>query len=239
MTENRLKGRVKGLFGGAAADEDVPIMPLPEPGRVPVQHAGPGPEHPDSDSERQALQVLVLARRTADEHVSLAQHEADKIRADARTRAEQVNREAQASAESVRLQAENLLNDARARAEQLAREAQANAENLRQQAEKTLADARTRAEEIVSGAEANADTLDQEAQQRYQDVVGSLEGKRAAIQRRIEALQQFDREYRARLATFMQGQLRALGTDVQPNPLPADLDPNAAEAADDGEEAAQ
>ena len=44
-------------------------------------------------------------------------------------------------------------------------------------------------------------------------MVGSLAGKREALQEQIEALEQFDREYRARLQTFMQGQLRALWAD--------------------------
>jgi hypothetical protein len=41
--------------------------------------------------------------------------------------------------------------------------------------------------------------------------VGSLEGKSAALREQIEMLQQFDHDYRSRLAVFMQGQLRALG----------------------------
>jgi hypothetical protein len=34
------------------------------------------------------------------------------------------------------------------------------------------------------------------------------------LQQEIEALQQFDRDYRAQLVAFMQGQLRALGVDA-------------------------
>jgi hypothetical protein len=44
-------------------------------------------------------------------------------------------------------------------------------------------------------------------------VVGSLGTKREALQQQIEALENFDREYRQRLTTFMQGQLRALWVD--------------------------
>src|SRR5512133_3193683 len=42
---------------------------------------------------------------------------------------------------------------------------------------------------------------------------GSLAGKREALPQQIEALQEFEREYRARLLTFMQAQLRALWVD--------------------------
>jgi len=52
-----------------------------------------------------------------------------------------------------------------------------------------------------------------QAQQRYEDIVGSLAAKREALQRQIEALEQFDGDYRARLTTFMQNQLRALWVD--------------------------
>jgi hypothetical protein len=44
-------------------------------------------------------------------------------------------------------------------------------------------------------------------------VVGSLGTKREALAQQIEALEQFDREYRSRLTAFMQGQLRSLWVD--------------------------
>ena len=53
----------------------------------------------------------------------------------------------------------------------------------------------------------------QQAQRRYDDVVGSLGAKREALQQQIEALEQFDREYRNRLLGFMQKQMRALWAD--------------------------
>ena len=44
-------------------------------------------------------------------------------------------------------------------------------------------------------------------------MVGSLATKREALQGQIEALEMFDRDYRARLTRFMQNQLRALWVD--------------------------
>ena len=43
--------------------------------------------------------------------------------------------------------------------------------------------------------------------------MGSLATKREALQQQIEALEHFDRDYRGRLTTFMQNQLRALWVD--------------------------
>jgi cell division septum initiation protein DivIVA len=66
---------------------------------------------------------------------------------------------------------------------------------------------------MAKSAQANADEIMHQARQRYEDVVGSLAAKRAALQRQIEALEQFDRDHRARLTNFMQNQLRALWVD--------------------------
>lgn len=202
MTDSRMRGRVKGLFGGTTPDHEL----------LDQTHALSDPE-----AQRQALQVLILAQRTADEHVATAQHQADNIRADARATAAQIAREAQAHADGARREADKALSDARAAAEQIARDAQAHADGARRDADKSLADARARAEEIANDAQANADGLEREARQRYQDAVGGLAAKRAALQQQIEALKQFERDYRARLRTFMQSQLRALGVEEPPS----------------------
>jgi cell division septum initiation protein DivIVA len=200
VTDSRMKGRVKGLFGVASPDNELPDQ----------THAQP------PDAQRQALQVLTLAQRTADEHVATAHHQAEKIRADARAAAGQIVRDAQVHADGVRREADKALSDARATAEQLARDARAHTDGARREADKALSEARARAEEIAKEAQANADGLDREAQQRYQDVVGSLATKREALQQQIEALQQFDRDYRTQLTSFMQAQLRALWVDAPP-----------------------
>lgn len=175
----------------------------------------------DPGTPRQALQVLALAQRTAEEHVASAHHQADKIRGDARAAAEQIARDAQVHAHNVRREGEKVLSDARAAAAQIARDAQARADEARRNAEKILADARARSEALANEARANTEELKAQAQQKYDDVVGSLATKREALQQQIEALEVFDREYRGRLTAFMQGQLRALWVD---QPHVADLD---------------
>lgn len=169
---------------------------------------------PSPGLPNQALQVLALAQRTAEEHVASAQHHADKIRTDALAAAEQIARDAQAHANNMRREADRVLAEARAAAEQIARDAQLHAEEARRTAEKIVADARSRAETIGADAVAGAEQLRQQAQQRYDDVVGSLGAKRESLQQQIEALENFDHEYRSRLTAFMQGQLRALWMDA-------------------------
>jgi cell division septum initiation protein DivIVA len=197
-----MKGRVKGLLGGAASPDD---------GLLDQMH-----DHPDPEAQR-ALQVLILAQRTADEHTATAHHQADNIRADARATAEQIVRDAQAHADNARREAAKALADARAMAEQIVRDAQAHGEGARRDSEKILSDARARAQEIAKDAQAAAAGLEREAQQRYDDVVGSLATKRDVLQEQIDGLQQFDRDYRSRLRKFMHSQLRALGADDPPS----------------------
>jgi DivIVA domain-containing protein len=53
------------------------------------------------EGEQQALRVLMMAQRTADEHVSDARREADKMLNDARTKADELTRDARTKAEAL------------------------------------------------------------------------------------------------------------------------------------------
>ncbi|HKT05033.1 MAG TPA: hypothetical protein VJT31_36420 [Rugosimonospora sp.] len=192
-----MKGRVRGLLG------------VPSPGAEPLEIDIPA----EVGAQHQALQVLTLAQKTADDHVANARRQADKICADARISAEQIVRDAQAHAERLQQEAEKTLTDARASSAQMGREAKAQTDKAQRKAEEILSDARTRADDVAKTAQANADELKHQAQQRYEDVVGGLAAKREALQRQIEALEQFDHEYRTRLTGFLQNQLRALWMD--------------------------
>jgi DivIVA domain-containing protein len=104
------------------------------------------------DGEQQALRVLMMAQRTADDHVADARREADKL----------------------------------------------------------LSDARTKAEEVTRESRAKADALERDARQRHQEAMGGLDTKRTALQKHIEELKQFEREYRTRLKAYLESQLRDL-----------------------------
>jgi cell division septum initiation protein DivIVA len=204
-----MKSRAKGQHRESLPDERHAAGPH---GAAPVEPPGQTEAHPGPDVQ-QALQMLTLAQRTAEEHVASAHREADKIHADARAMAEQIVRDAQAQADAVRREADKALADARARAAQVAKDAQAQADNARRDGDKAVSDARVQAVEIAKDAQASADGLKHQAQQRYEEMVGNLVVKREALQHQIEALQEFERNYRGRLLTFMQAQLRALWVD--------------------------
>ena len=107
---------------------------------------------PGGDGEQQALRVLMMAQRTADDHVSDARREADKL----------------------------------------------------------LSDARSKAEEVTREARSKADALERDARARHAEAMGGLDTKRTALQKHIEELKQFEREYRTRLKAYLESQLRDL-----------------------------
>lgn len=104
------------------------------------------------DQGEKALRVLMLAQRTADDHVADARREADKL----------------------------------------------------------LSEARSKAEELTRDARAKAEALERDARQRHQEAMGGLEAKRTALQKHIEQLKAFEREYRTRLKAYLESQLRDL-----------------------------
>ncbi|MFI5932951.1 hypothetical protein [Actinoplanes sp. NPDC051494] len=194
MSENQAADRLKIIMQGRSPDSKTS-------------------EHPMVMPPNQALQVLTLAQRTAEEHIAIANRQADKIRTDAQAAAEKIDEDAQGHSRTVRTQADQVLTDARKAAEKAAREAREKTEEARRSADKIVSEARAQARTITGEARDHAEQLKIQAQQRYDDVVGSLGVKREALQEQIESLEVFDREYRARLQSFMQGQLRALWVD--------------------------
>jgi F0F1-type ATP synthase membrane subunit b/b' len=207
--------RVKGLLAGTTPTSGITETSIggvagpPIPPDAPDQSSAPS----DAGTPHHALQVLTLAQRTADEHLASARQDAEKIRAEARATAEMIAREAQQHADNVRKDANKMLVEARESAAQTARQARSQAADQQRQGDQALAEAQAKAEAIAADARATAEELRMQAEQRYHDVVGSLANKREALQQQIESLEQFDREYRARLTAFMQHQLRALWVD--------------------------
>ena len=94
--------------------------------------------------------------------------------------------------------------------------------DARREADKLLSDARSKAEEVTREARAKADALERDARQRHQEAMGGLDAKRTALQKHIEELKQFEREYRTRLKAYLESQLRDL--DGRGQGLEAEID---------------
>src|SRR3954471_9537523 len=66
-------------------------------------------------------------------------------------------------------------------------------------ADEHVAEARTQADRIVAEARARAESLIREAEERQRQVLGTLETERAVLERKVDDLRSFERDYRARL----------------------------------------
>jgi len=80
----------------------------------------------------------------------------------------------------------------------------------RSEANKIVGEARNRAESLERDARAKADALERDAQEKHRVAMGSLESARATLERKVEDLRGFEREYRTRLKSYLESQLRQL-----------------------------
>jgi DivIVA domain-containing protein len=77
-------------------------------------------------------------------------------------------------------------------------------------ADEAIAQARKEAEQIVGEARTRATGLEQEAQQRHAAAMTEFERRRRELERQVEDLRAFEREYRTRLKAYLETQLREL-----------------------------
>ena len=119
------------------------------------------------------------------------------------------------------------------------READETLGRARREADEVLTKARRQAEQITGDARARAESLERDAQERHRQAMGSLVQTREELERRVDDLRAFEREYRSRLKAYLEGQLRDLEAGVTdsgtfpamgagPQPLSAPLAPSGA-----------
>ncbi len=94
------------------------------------------------------------------------------------------------------------------------READETLGRARREADEVLAKARRQAEQITSDARARAESLERDAQERHRQAMGSLVQQREELERRVDDLRAFEREYRSRLKAYLEGQMRDLEAGV-------------------------
>jgi DivIVA domain-containing protein len=92
-------------------------------------------------------------------------------------------------------------------AQQTADQAIAEARN---EANKIVGEARTRADGMEREARGKADALERDAQEKHRVAMGTLEQARASLERKVEDLRAFEREYRQRLKSYLESQMRQL-----------------------------
>ena len=170
------------------AVEPPPMRAMEPPPRAmsapPPAMADPG--DPGVDQHVQVAKVLSMAQEMAERLTSEAKVEADTMLSDARNKSEQLLSEA-------RTKSDGLVNDARARAETM------------------LNDARTRAETLERQSRDKAAKLVGDAERQQTEIIGSITRDKTVLEKKIDELRTFEREYRTRLKTYLESQLRDLG----------------------------
>jgi DivIVA domain-containing protein len=171
----------------ASAAASTPAAPPEEPRRLTPVPAPTAAEQtsPGGDHHVQAAKVLGLAQEMADRLTGEAKAEADGMLSEARTKSEQLLSEARSKSDS-------MVNESRTRAETM------------------LNDARTRAETLERQARDKAASLERDAQRKHAEVMGNITNEKNALEKKIETLRTFEREYRTRLQTYLESQLREL-----------------------------
>jgi DivIVA domain-containing protein len=110
--------------------------------------------------------------------------------------------------------ADQHLAQSKAEAERLVTEAQTNAEAMitatNEKTSRQLADAESRARQLHEESTARATQALQDAEQRAATITAQFEQRKAALERRVEELRTFEREYRTRLKSYLESQLRDL-----------------------------
>ncbi len=75
-----------------------------------------------------------------------------------------------------------------------------------------VAEGQAQRDQLISDAQAEATRILSEAEEKQREQTARLERERAGLEGRISELQQFEREYRTKLRTYIEGQLRDLDT---------------------------
>ena len=109
----------------------------------------------------------------------------------------------------------------------------------RNEANKIVSEARAKAEAIDRESRARAEALERDAQEKHRQAMGNLDQQRQLLERKVENLRQFEREYRSRLRSYFEGQLRQLEAQAddslapqrsqQPQPQPQPVAAGAAQ----------
>jgi DivIVA domain-containing protein len=120
--------------------------------------------------------------------------------------------------------AARLLEIASNNADQLMEQAKDEADRIigeaRAKAERITNETRGKADRLETDARIRAQKLDDETNERRQQAVATIERERYELQREVEHLRAYEREYRARLKNYFQSQLDQLAANENSNSAP-------------------
>ncbi|MDQ0801630.1 DivIVA domain-containing protein [Arthrobacter sp. SLBN-112] len=73
-----------------------------------------------------------------------------------------------------------------------------------------VAEGQAQKDKIIAEAQIEASSLVNDAQEKSRKILGALEQQRSVLERKVEQLRGFERDYRSRLKAYIEGQLRDL-----------------------------
>ena len=177
-----------------------PPPPPPQPQPVAAEPRGGG-----AGGEEAIARALVMAQRMADQTVEEAKVKAKSMVAEAEARAKNMTEQAQ-------MRAREVTEAAQMRAREVTEAAQARARELTEGLE-------TRYKERIQSAEARARVAEEQARMQIAQATEQVARRRQELESSIEALRAFERDYRARLRGFVEGQLKALEDAAPSGPV--------------------
>src|ERR687891_555903 len=179
--------------------QQAPPPPPPQPQPVAAEaRGGPG-------GEEAIARALVMAQRMADQTVEEAKVKAKSMVAEAEARAKNMTEQAQ-------MRAREVTEAAQMRAREVTEAAQMRARELTEGLE-------TRYKERIQSAEARARVAEEQARMQIAQATEQVARRRQELESSIEALRAFERDYRARLRGFVEGQLKALEDAAPSGPV--------------------
>ena len=187
---------VRPAFGQAATGQ--PPSPAPKPFVPAATPAAPdAPSAEPADHHMRAAKILGLAQEMADRLTSEAKAESDQLIGGATSKSDA------------------MLSDAKSKSEQMVAEAKSRSEQMvteaRTKSEAMLSDAKTRSESMQRQAKEKADALQSESERKHTEMISTITEKRTGLEKHIDELSTFEREYRTRLKSYLESQLHELG----------------------------
>jgi DivIVA domain-containing protein len=153
----------------------------PVPPPEPMVQVAPPPPPPP----QQQLPPRIDENSQVVKVLAMAQETAEKYVADAKT------------------EADRMIGEARSASDRMIGEARTKADSM-------MAEARNRAESVEREARSKANALTQDAERKHNEIIGGLEQRKTTLDKEIEQLRTFEREYRTRLKSYLESQLRDL-----------------------------
>jgi DivIVA domain-containing protein len=110
--------------------------------------------------------------------------------------------------------AEKYVTDAKAEADRMMGDARSTADRMigeaRSKADSMVGEARSQAASVEREARGKATSMVQDAERKHNEIIGGLEQRKGTLEKSIEQLRTFEREYRTRLKSYLESQLREL-----------------------------